>query len=287
MKKILALVLAMCITMAAMLYAVAEEKTDKTTKNGFPSFSEGFPELDPIDTSKWGEFDLPEMEGFPEMPEMDTSKWGEFTMPEGWGDMDFGNFSKPAQGSWGDLGGNSDWGSAFEDMKKSMKDKFGSSSNFDNPSSEWPPQSFKDLASAFDQQKNDINNTAPEGTQDMKELFKEKFGDVGIDTSEKDIPPLDFAQDALGTPDLTAPDSPVVGAISSIANLNKINSFLNSMSGKIADDASFDNLKDFPNLGTEIQKIDMNSTFDSLAASLAPKMDPSKKYDGSLFEKSK
>ena len=286
MKKILALMLALCLAMAAMLYAVAEEKTDKTNSNGFPSFSEGFPQLDPIDTSKWGDFDLPEMDSI-EMPEIDTSKWGEFTKPEGWGDMDLGNFSSPIQGSWGDLGGSSDWGSAFEEMKKSMEDKFGSSSNFNNSSSEWPPESFKDLAAAFDQQKNDIDTNPSEGDTDLKSLFNDKFGDVGIDTSDMEMPSLDAAKESLDKPDLTLPDSPVVGAISSVTNLNKINDFLNSMSGQISDNASFDNLKDFPEMGTEIQKIDMKSTYNTLTENLAPRMDPTKKYDGSLFGSAK
>lgn len=285
MKKILALMLALCLAMAAMLYAVAEEKTDKTNSNGFPSFSEGFPQLDPIDTSNWGNFDLPEMEGF-EMPEIDTSKWGEFTMPEGWGDMDFSNFSSPVQGSWGDLGGSSDWGSAFEEMKKSMEDKFGSSSNFDNSSSDWPPESFKDLAAAFDQQKADLD-TPSEGDNDLKSLFNEKFGDVGIDTSDMEMPSLDSTKENLDTPDLTLPESSLVGAISTVANLNKINDFLNNMSDKISDGVSFDGLNDFPEMGTEIQRVDMKSNFNALVENLSPKMDPTKKYNGSLFGKAK
>ena len=236
-------------------------------------------------------FEMPEM---PEMPTFDTSSWGEFTAPEGWGDMDLGNFSSPINGgSWGDLGGSdwgSDWGASFEEMKKSMESSFNTSKDQNGQPSDWPPSSFKDLEDAFNQQKNSIGENENSGEQEsLQDLFKNKFGDVGNDQDYSEIPSLDFAQNALTqNQELETPTGKYLQIdSSSIANLNTIQSFISNTSSKIDENVSFDSLSDMPSLGANIGGADVKSSYNTIAGSLSPKFDYTKKYNGSLFEKAK
>lgn len=287
MKKMFVWILAVCLLMLSISAVLAEEDSTtgdkKTNSTGFPSFADGFPELEPIDTSTWGTFETPDMGTLPEMPEFDTSAWDDFKAPEGWGDLSLDGFSMPVQGDgWGSLGTGSDWGSAFEEMKKSMESGF-SSSFGQGDTSDWPPASFKEMQEAFNQQKSDIGSNNGSDMPNVKDLFSEKFGDVGTVDTEGGIPSLDFASDALqqSIGSLNMPESALISAMSSVANLNKINDFLNGISSRISETPTINN--EFPSLSGEIEHVDMKSVYESLSSSLTPVLDENKKYGGSLF----
>lgn len=229
--------------------------------------------------SWWGDgMKMPEM---PEMPEIDTSTWGEFTAPEGWGEFSIDSFTSPLNGgSWGDMGFDSDFGTAFEEMKKKMESemesKWGSSE-----SDSWPPQSFKDLESAFNSQQSELETT--QSSKDIQSIFKEMFGDVGS-TDLGELPDLDASILNTNT-DLDQDSSSLISGISSIANLNTISSFISGAKSNIDTDISFDSLTGMPSQAFTITQKDMKTIYEGLESGLSPQMDYKKTYNGSLFEK--
>lgn len=228
----------------------------------------------------WGDgMKMPDM---PEMPEIDTSSWGEFTAPEGWGEFGLDGFTSPLNGgSWGDMGIDSDFGAAFEEMKKKMESEMDSKWG-SGESDSWPPQSFKDLEAAFNKQQDELDTTTS-NNKDIQSAFREMFGDVGT-TDISGLPDLDTSILNSNT-DLDPGSSSLISGISNIANLNTINSFINSAKSNIDTDLSFGSMSGMPSQAFTIDQKNMKSIYSGLENELAPQMDINKTYSGSLFEK--
>ena len=228
----------------------------------------------------WGDgIKMPDM---PDMPEIDTSSWGEFTAPEGWGEFSLDGFSSPLNGgSWGDMELDSDFGAAFEEMKKKMESdmdsKWGS-----GESDSWPPQSFKDLEAAFNKQQTEQETTTT-NNKDIQATFKEMFGDVGT-MDITGLPDLDASILNTNT-ELDPGSSSLISGISNIANLNTINSLINGAKSNINTDLSFGNMSEMPSQAFTIDQKNMKSIYSGLESELSPQMDINKTYSGSLFEK--
>lgn len=223
-----------------------------------------------------GGFTMPEM---PEMPTIDTSNWGSMEMPEGWGNISMDGFGKPLNGdSWGSMGMDSDWAKQFEDMKKQSGIDF--NKNLDNGVSDnWPPQSFKDLESAFNDQKKDVNITKPE-TKDIQSTFSEMFGN--IETPKMDVPEIDTG--ALKLPDMNVPNNAFIGSVSGVANMNSVRYILSGAGSNMNTSLSFGSLGSLPNAAFSIQEQNMKGAYQTIKGSLTPQTDWTKKYDGSLYK---
>ena len=275
MKKVVCIVL-IVVMILSVACSIAETNTNQASQ--FPSlnFNVEMPEFEAMDTSKWGDFDLPTGGTLPQMPDFDTSNFKiSGDMPDGWGDMSLDGFSMPAMGDgWGNLGESSDWGSAFEEMKKKMEtQEIGGS----QPSESWPPESFRQLEDAFNKTKSENEPGNSAGMEDIKSVFSEKFGNVDTGTSE--LPVFDVG--TLDIPGFTDQGNGFIGTVTGLINLDKISSFLaNTMS--VSNQGA--EQSDMPSLGA-INDKNLSGIFGSLKSTVKPLMDPEKKYDGSLFDK--
>ena len=257
MKKMLAAILTIAITLS-----------------GVCVFAESFGDISFPDG--WGNIDMPQM------PDIDTSSFGEFTMPEGWGDMSLDGFTSPLNGEgWGNMDMGSDWGASFEEMKRQMETQFGTNMEKNKDDSTGKTDTFIELENAFNQQKQSLGNDES-SEKDLKNIFVDRFGSNVVTPADEGIPPLDGAQSLLEHGSLETPSSSLVSGASSILNLNRINSFVNNTASQINTNMSFNDLS-LPNMGETIHMIDMHAAYSAIAGSLKPRMDPTRKYDGSLF----
>lgn len=290
MRKILvyAIVLAMVI-----VCGVASVNADNATK-------------DKNDTSSWGwGFDLPgngdssfpsfsfEMPEMPEMPEFEG--FGEFTMPEmpeGFGEFDISSFGTPKTGEWGNIGGdNSDWGSNFEDLRKQVQEGMSTPGSLGE---DWPPQSFKDLQSAFDTQKSE-EDSAADSPSSIQDLFASKFGDMNNTLPE--MPSLD---DKKADIDLKGFESKIVSNTQTAMNLETINGRMMEVSSKITGelnvktidgqniDGGMDSLNNYLQEHSSIKPLEggMFNAYSDLVSNLTPDklgIDIKHKYNGNLF----
>ena len=218
-KKSIAILLAM--TMIATCCFATAEGTDNSTGSGW-----GFGD------SSFGNLQMPEM---PSMNQEDW--WGNFEAPSGWGEFSFGDFSTPANGSWGDLGSGMDsMSSAFDDFKNSTLNGLGKDTNL--PSTGDANSSMED---AFNQQKDSVMNGMTQPSTDVQSLYGSVFGsDKEYHALGQVELPITFDQLKAKNSNLPSMDTSSYNQIKSIASTTKINSIMGKAAS--APDASLSNL---------------------------------------------
>lgn len=265
MKKLLLITMLTALVLTTTAFGESETSSNWGFGSSFPSMPQ---------------MEMPSM-NMPAMPSMEdlTKGWGEFAPPENWGNFSFSDFDAPMTGTWGDVGGESDWGKAFEELQKNVQNGM-TMPGFD--SSEWPPASFKEMENAFNNQKENADSDTS-GLGSLEEQFNSMFGGK-VGEGFSGMPSLDGAQAALsGKYSLEEYTSSILGSVTANAQLSKISGAISAWGEKASAEASMDSIE-APDLGDEPElRSNMYGSFDSIAGGLKVNINTSTRYNGSLF----